>query len=83
MVLVSSSRGFVFMEMLFVITAFAWIIIVYIRRLTSLGRPYVDVLGLPVAAAPVVPAVPAPAYGVPPATEMVLGSSAYMGAGIF
>jgi hypothetical protein len=66
--LYSSSRGYVFMEMLFVIIALAWIITVYARRLCSQGRPYVDILGPAVAPAPVVPAVSPPTYGVPPAT---------------
>ena len=69
------------MEMLFILIAFAWIIIVYVRRVVSQGRPYVDVLGPAVSPAPVVPAVPPPTYGVPPATSMVLGSAAHLSDG--
>ena len=69
------------MEMLFVLFALAWIITVYVRRLTAgQGRPYIDILGPPVGPPPVVGVVvPPPSYGIPPATSVVLGSSGNLG----
>lgn len=73
--LFNSSRGFVFMEMLFVFFALVWIITVYARRLCAQGRPYIDVLP-PAVGGPVAPVVPAPTYGLPPATSVVLNPAA-------
>ena len=84
--LFNSSRGIVFMEMLFVFFALIWILIVFFRRYCGQGRPYIDVLppiGGPVGPlGPVGPAgaiIAPPTYGLPPATSMVLGSSANIG----
>lgn len=79
--LYNSSRGFVFMEMLFVFFALVWIITVYARRLCGgQGRPYIDVLGPPAGSPPpVAVVVPPPTYGLPPATSVVLGSSGNLG----
>lgn len=77
--LFNSSRGFVFMEMLFVFFALAWIIAVYVRRLMARGRPYIDVLGPVAPPGPAANVVPAPTYGLPPATSVILGSSGNIG----
>ena len=69
------------MEILFIVITFAWIIVVYVCRVVSQWRTYVDVLRPAVSPAPVVPAVPPPTYGVPPATSMVLGSAAHLSDG--
>jgi hypothetical protein len=82
----NSSRGFVFMEMLWVFFALVWILTVFFRRYCGQGRPYIDVLP-PIGGSigPVGPVGPMgvvvapPTYGLPPATSVVLGSSANIG----
>ena len=83
--LVNSSRGLVFMEMLFVFLALAWIVTVYVRRLSGLPqRPYIDVLhplGHPLPApapAPLGDVVPQPSYP-PGSTSAVHISSVNVG----
>lgn len=71
------------MQMLFVFFAVVWILTVFIRRFFGGGRPYIDVLtpaqGPIGPVGPMGPVIGGPAYGLPPATSMVLGSSANLG----